>query len=137
MRVVIDTNLMLTCISRKSHLHWVFQELLNKTFRLCVTTDILNEYAEIIERHMGSEVATSVLKVVLNLSTTLRINTYYKWNLIKDADDNKFVDCAVAANAKFLVSHDRHFNVLKQTDFPKVVVISADDFKIALKKKLQ
>lgn len=132
MKVVIDTNLILTCISRKSHLHWLFQHLIAKNFELCVTTDILNEYAEIIDRHMGATLAESTLKVILNLSSTLRIETYYKWNLIKDADDNKFVDCAVAANAMFLVSHDRHFDVLKAVPFPKVNVITADAFKAVL-----
>ena len=53
MRVVIDTNLVLTCISRKSHLHWIFQKLIDGEFEICVTTEILNEYAEILERHMS------------------------------------------------------------------------------------
>ncbi|MGB3850296.1 MAG: putative toxin-antitoxin system toxin component, PIN family [Tunicatimonas sp.] len=132
MRVVIDTNLMLTCISRKSHLHWLFQHLLAKRCELCVTTDILNEYAEIIDRHMGTALADSTLKVILNLSSTLRIDTYYKWNLIRDADDNKFVYCAVAANAMYLISHDRHFDVLKSIPFPKVNVITAESFRAIL-----
>ncbi|WP_367281917.1 PIN domain-containing protein [Tunicatimonas pelagia] len=95
-------------------------DLLSRTFQLCVTTDILNEYTEIIERHMGAELADATLRVIVNLPTTLRIETYYKWNLIKDADDNKFVDCALAANARFIVSHDKHFDILKRIDFPKV-----------------
>ncbi|WKN46347.1 PIN domain-containing protein [Tunicatimonas pelagia] len=73
-----------------------------------------------IERHMGAELADATLRVIVNLPTTLRIETYYKWNLIKDADDNKFVDCALAANARFIVSHDKHFDILKRIDFPKV-----------------
>ncbi len=133
MKVVIDTNLMLTCISRKSHLHWLFQHLVSKNYELCVTTDILNEYAEIIDRHMGAALAESTLKVILNLSSTLRIETYYKWNLIKDADDNKFVDCAVAANAVYLISHGCHFDVLKTVPFPKVNVVTADAFRACLK----
>ena len=50
-------------------------------------------------------------------------------NLISvDPDDNKFVDCAVAANAKFVVTDDGHFDLLKQIDFPKVNIIGLDDF---------
>jgi len=37
---------------------------------------------------------------------------------LKDEDDNKFVDCAIAANAGYLITHDKDFNILKQTDFP-------------------
>jgi len=40
---------------------------------------------------------------------------YYNFNLItEDEDDNKFVDCVIASNAIFLVSNDRHFQVLKK-----------------------
>ena len=41
------------------------------------------------------------------------ITPYYHFNLITaDPDDNKFVDCAIAANAHYIVSNDKHFNVL-------------------------
>ena len=56
------------------------------------------------------------------------------FNLISvDPDDNKFVDCAVAANAKFVVTDDGHFDVLKQIDFPKVNIIGLDDVIRTLK----
>ena len=44
-------------------------------------------------------------------------------------DDNKFIDCAVSANANFIVTHDKHFNVLSDVDFPKVEVIDIQKFK--------
>jgi predicted nucleic acid-binding protein len=49
-------------------------------------------------------------------------HVYVRWNLIADPDDNKFVDCYVAAGANYLLSHDSHFSVLRQTTFPKVNV---------------
>jgi predicted nucleic acid-binding protein len=49
-----------------------------------------------------------------------------------DADDNKFVDCAVAADAEYIVSNDAHFNVLKQIDWPKLTVISIKEFVLQL-----
>ena len=45
-----------------------------------------------------------------------------------DEDDNKFVDCAIAGNAIFIVSEDKHFNELAMIPFPKVEVIGIDDF---------
>ena len=39
----------------------------------------------------------------------------YHCNLIKLVpDDNKFVDCAVVANAKFIVTENRHFDSVKR-----------------------
>ena len=61
---------------------------------------------------------------------TLKVTPYYSWNLIAaDPDDNKFADCALNAGADFIVTNDRHFNVLKNIDFPKINVIDLDTFK--------
>jgi len=132
--VVLDTNVLLVSISKKSKLHWVFKKLLNNEYNLCVTTDILAEYAEIIEQHMGSDVSESVLGTLENLLNVKHITTYYQFKLLKDEDDDKFVDCAIASNASFIVSHDKDFRILKQIDFPKVRVIDTNEFKKELDK---
>lgn len=60
----------------------------------------------------------------------LRFDSHFSFCLITvDADDNKFVDCAIVANAHFIVTEDKHFNVLKNIEFPHVDVIGIDDFK--------
>ncbi|MCE7924724.1 MAG: hypothetical protein DYG98_16875 [Haliscomenobacteraceae bacterium CHB4] len=35
------------------------------------------------------------------------------------------MDCAIAAKADFIVTDDRHFNVLNNIAFPKVKVVSS------------
>jgi len=97
----------LVSISERSKLHWVFQKLLEKQYELCVSTDILSEYAEIIEQHMGKETSESTMGVIENLNNITLITKYYQFQLLKDEDDDKFVDCAIAANADFIVSHDQ------------------------------
>jgi putative PIN family toxin of toxin-antitoxin system len=135
-KIVLDTNILLPSISRKSPLNWIFVSLLNEEYTLCVTTEILLEYTEVIERFFGSEVADNILEAIRNLPNLELVTAYYKWNLItEDPDDNKFVDCAIATNAKYIVSHDRHFNVLETIDFPNVEVISAIDFQKTLNEK--
>ena len=60
---------------------------------------------------------------------TLFITPYFKFQLIDDdPDDNKFVDCAISANAKYIVTEDHHYNILKHIDFPKVDCITLDEF---------
>ena len=136
MKVVIDTNIFLVSISRRSHLNWIFQRLFNEEFRLCVTTEILMEYAEKIEEHMGIQIAEATLKAILNLPNLEKAEVYFKWNLIqKYPDDNKFSDCAVAANAAYLLTHDKDFSILKRIGFPKIEVISAEEIKEILDAK--
>ena len=57
------------------------------------------------------------------------LSPYYKFNLITaDPDDNKFVDCAIVASAKYIVTEDHHYDVLKRCSFPKVDVVDLDTF---------
>jgi len=108
----------------------VFQKFINEEFILCVTTDILQEYEEIIGNHMGQEVTNTVLQLIENSINVEYITKYFRWNLINvDPDDNKFVDCAISSNAKFIVTNDKHFNVIKKIDFPKIEVVDIDKFK--------
>ena len=127
-KVVLDTNVLLVSISSKSKLQWVFKSLLEGKFILCVTTDILAEYAEIIEIHMGTLASENTLGVLENLPNVEYITNYYKFNLLKDEDDNKFVDCYISANANFIVTHDSDFNILKKIDFPKVSIKNTSAF---------
>jgi len=128
-RVVLDTNVLLVSISDKSKLHWVFKNLIDNKYQLYVTTDILLEYSEILSFHINQQVSESVLGVFENLSNVNFITNYYRFNLLKDEDDNKFVDCAIAANADFIVTHDNDFKTLNEISFPKVKIISSAEFK--------
>lgn len=133
-KVVIDTNILLVSVSSKSPYHWVFKLLLDGNYILCVTTDILLEYSEIIERHMGKDVAENVLATLENLPNINRVTKYFHFHLLRDEDDDKFVDCAIASNADFIVSHDKDFKILATIEFPKVDVISLEAFQKEMKK---
>lgn len=47
--------------------------------------------------------------------------------------NNKFDDCAVAANAEYIVTNDAHFDILKQIDWPKLTVTTIKEFAKQLK----
>ena len=127
-RLVLDTNSLIQCISRRSKYHELWLSLLDGRNQLCVTTDILQEYAEILERKTNATFAELALDVITNNPYTHFITPYFHFNLIAaDPDDDKFVDCAVAGNAKFIVTEDSHYDVLRNIDFPKVDIIKLDE----------
>ncbi len=130
LKILLDTNILLVSISSKSKYHWVFSKLLDNQYQLFVTNEILLEYEEIISSKYNVNVAKNVIRTLLNLDNVILVTPYFKWNLIKsDKDDNKFVDCYVASNSNYLVSHDKHFNCLKELNFPKINLINIDEFK--------
>jgi len=70
------------------------------------------------------------MDTMMNAVNMEQIIPYYKWDLISsDPDDNKFADCALNAGADLIVSNDKHFNILKGIDFPKINVVDIDTFK--------
>jgi uncharacterized protein len=135
MRVVIDTNILLACIGRKSPYNLIFQKIIKKEIFLCVSNSILEEYEEILERRTSHDIAINVIKTLLKLDNVLRFDPRYNWDLIEqDPDDDKFVDCYVASNANFLVTNDKHFNILLNIPFPPINVIGIDEFLQILEK---
>ncbi|MBR5167513.1 MAG: putative toxin-antitoxin system toxin component, PIN family [Salinivirgaceae bacterium] len=127
MKLVLDTNTLIQCIAHRSSYHELWRSFLDGRNQLCVSTEILAEYAEILENKTSPTFASLAIDVIVNNPYTLFVTPYYKFNIIKiDPDDNKFVDCAVAANAHFIVTDDRHFNVLFELGFPKVSIIKLD-----------
>ena len=125
---------MLRCISRKSTYAIVFDKIYQQRFVLFTTTDILLEYGEQIEAYFSPSTAEKIIDGLSFLSNVKKIDIHFFLNLIEaDADDNKFVDCVFAANAHYLVTDDKHFNVLKKISFPSINVIKLDAFKEVLR----
>ncbi len=133
MRVVLDTNILLVSLPKKSPFRIIFDALLAGQFELIISNDILGEYAEILARKTTPMIAHNIVEMLITLPSVHKQDIYYKWQLINaDKDDNKFVDCAIAGNADFVVTEDKHFNELKIVEFPKLTVLSINEFKLIL-----
>lgn len=127
--IVLDTNSLIMAISARGVYHKVWQSFLDEEYVLCVTNEIIEEYQEVIARNINARVAEAIVYTILTRGNVRRLDPHYHFQLIKsDPDDNKFVDCAIAANAKYIVTEDHHFDVLRQIAFPSVAVIGIDDF---------
>ena len=128
-RIVLDTNCLLQALPSHSPYHKIWTDILSGALCLCVNTEILNEYEEILSEKTTPQIARNVVEAIARLHSTFFQEVYIHFGLIKeDNDDNKFVDCAIAAGAEYIVSNDAHFSVLKDIDWPKVIVLSIKDF---------
>ncbi|MCF0058422.1 putative toxin-antitoxin system toxin component, PIN family [Dyadobacter sp. CY356] len=134
MNIVLDTNVLLVSLSSRSAYHLIYLALQEKAYDLYLTNEILAEYEEQIGLRLGLNRTDLQLIELLNLSNVHKIIPYYYWQLIDaDKDDNKFADCAVSCNADYLVTNDRHYDVLATIEFPEITVIKAADFLKILK----
>lgn len=71
---------------------------------------------------LGPEVwlrLTRALEIMEQLyANIIRVEPQFQFNVIAtDADDNKFADCAIAANADFIITDDQHFAVLTNAGY--------------------
>ncbi|MBR4583523.1 MAG: putative toxin-antitoxin system toxin component, PIN family [Bacteroidales bacterium] len=129
MNIVLDTNCLLMSLSRRSRYYPIWRNFVDGKYSLCITNEILTEYEEILTQKIGAEIASNVIKALLDLPNTKIVQVYYHLHLITaDPDDDKFVDCAFKSNAKYIVTQDHHYDVLKETPFPHIEVVNIDEF---------
>jgi len=135
-KIVFDTNCLLASLSSRSENFLVWQEFQAGGFILCVSNEILEEYQEVIARLASADVAKNVINAIVESEFVQFIDPQFHLDLITaDKDDNKFVDCAFAANAAFIVSNDSHFDVLRAISFPRLLVIRLNTFLEMLRNK--
>lgn len=128
-RIVLDTNCLLQALPSHSPYHKIWSEVMAGRISLCVNSDILNEYEEKLAEKTTPGIARNVLEAITRLHTTIFQQVYFHFGLIEaDPDDNKFVDCAVAVDAEYIVTNDTHFNILKQIDWPCLTIIDIKEF---------
>lgn len=133
MRVVIDTNCLLASIPPKGDYYWLYEAFEREDFDWVISNEVLTEYEEKIAERYSERTAHLVLTILLFAPNTVLTEPYFRWQIIEsDSDDNKFFDLAVVAEADYLVTNDRDFDVVKTLKFPKVNVRSLDEFKVLL-----
>jgi len=129
MTVVIDCNIFVVCLTSRSPYHYIYRTLIEGKFDLVISDEISLEYEEVIQSKYGLSTANAFISLLKELPNVHIVNPYYKWLLIDaDPDDNKYCDCAIAGKAMYIVTEDRHFNVLRNIPFPNISTISIDEF---------
>lgn len=132
MKCVIDTNGLLRSIPRNGNYRWLFDAWKQNKFTWIISNEIISEYVEVIEREFSLGAATSVIDILLSSKNYQRIEPSYRWQLVEsDPEDNKFVDCTIAASANHLVTDDRHILRLREVRnlFPPLSIITFEEFR--------
>ncbi|MFN8347674.1 MAG: hypothetical protein U0X91_21900 [Spirosomataceae bacterium] len=76
-RIVLDTNCLLMAVSKRLGYYWLFEALQQGSLELAVTTEILNEYEEILGKFYSPIYADLILNGLLNLPNVILLNPIY------------------------------------------------------------
>ena len=127
MTVCLDTGVLLQIFGRRQPFYSILRALLDGRITLAVSTEILLEYQEVTTRLSGAErwrEVAALLDLLAQLHGNIRhTGPQFRFKVIAtDPDDNKFCDCAIAAEANYIVTEDNHFEVLKTAGYkPKPI----------------
>lgn len=110
-RVTVDTNIFLRSFRKGSAADYLVSLWRNQQFVLVLSQAILDEVEEVLLRphlmerysYMRQE-AIDLINELTQRAIPVEVPDSYK--LCRDADDDRFVDCAIYRRAQFLVSYD-------------------------------
>lgn len=131
MLVVIDTHVLLRLFGRRGQHRELREALLNGRVTWAVSTDVLLEYEELVVAKAGREAWENIRWLLRFLSirfgTVVEVEPTFRFQVISaDPDDNKFADCAIVANADFVITEDAHFAPLVTAGYKPQVISPAE-----------
>jgi putative PIN family toxin of toxin-antitoxin system len=111
-RVVLDTNVLLSACLKPGGLEArVVDMALSGFIEACVTTAVFDEYADVLRRdrfRACRERAEAILSGIGQCAT--QVNAGETATAALDEDDNRFLECAAAADAEYLITGNlRHY----------------------------
>lgn len=123
MRVVLDTNVLVSGIFFNGPPFEILSAWRHGHVQLAVTPEIVREYEAVLARLRAQHptvIATDVLALVVAHAEFV-VAPALPEPVCADPDDDKFLACAVAADARFIVSGDRH--LLSIAEYEGVLIV--------------
>ncbi len=114
MNIVFDTNIYISALvipggnAEKAYLHAI-----DGDFELCTSIAILTELAQKLDDKFGWEKhkIAQLITSISNLATVFKTKPWLK--VLSDDPDNRILECAIKAEADFLVTGDKHLLKLR------------------------
>ena len=139
MKVVFDTSLLVAAVRSKQGASYALVSTLPSVqFQICLSVALYVEWQAVLTRteHLPpNQQAENVLAFLRYLASIAHLqDIYYLWRpQLRDPNDDMVLELAVAAQAKYIVTHNiRDFQNLKFD----VIAITPADFLKLLRSKL-
>jgi len=129
-KLVVDTNIVVSALLKPDSLpDLIINMILNKSFILCLSEDIFNEYQEVLSRGKFKSLNQAKTRRLLLKSKrdAKLVKPSVSVDIIKrDPEDNKFLECALEAQADYFITGNiKHFSFKK---FRNIHIITPKEF---------
>ena len=126
MKVVFDTNIYISAFvipggnAEKAYLHAI-----DGDYELCTSVAILAELARKLEGKFDWE-KRNIVQLITSISNVAAVLKTEPWlKVLSDDPDNRILECALKAEANFLVTGDKHLLKLRSYENFKIITLSA------------
>lgn len=122
-RVVLDTNVVVSGAMWRGSPATILNAWADSHFEAVASLEILEEYEEtlfLVGKKIGRIEFADRWRLALRERIHL-VEPVLKVELCRDPDDDKFLSCALAANAKYLVSGDKDLGTLERVGTTLIV----------------
>jgi putative PIN family toxin of toxin-antitoxin system len=126
-RVVLDTNIIISSVLGGA-LVLVLEKWDEKKFTVVVTTDVVSEYFEVLNRpkfNLKQETIDKITRYIYQFSKFVVPEEQIRF-IEDDPKDDKFLEAAIAGSVDFIVSGDNHLLALKE--FRSIPILSGREF---------
>ncbi|MDD4877543.1 MAG: putative toxin-antitoxin system toxin component, PIN family [Candidatus Nanoarchaeia archaeon] len=123
MRVVLDTNVLISAfIWENSVARKLLHSLLAAGTEIYASQEIMLEFQRVLKRDFNladEDIIFAMKEIFISMKV---ITPMIKLDAVKDdKDDNKIIECAVAAQAEFILTYDVHLLNLKEYEGIKII----------------
>ena len=128
-KVVLDTNVIVSAVGWKGNARKVLELCIDGELLLLECRDMLREIDDVLGRQKFKFISLAEKKEFLRslAGISKMVNPKEKPKVIKgDPEDDKFLWCALAGKADFIISGDRHLLALKE--YRGIKILSPKDF---------
>ena len=126
-RVVLDTNIIISSVLGGA-LVLILEKWDKKKFTVVVTTDVISEYFEVLNRpkfNLKQETIDKITRYIYQFSEFVVPEEEIHF-IEDDPKDDKFLEAAVSGKVDFIVSGDSHLLAIKE--FRSIPIITGRAF---------
>ena len=128
MKVVLDTNILISALGWLGNPHILVKKILDKQIELAISLELIEEFRETArEKKFGfseEEISDFIDAIAENAEFVVSSE---KVDIVKkDPDDNIVLECAIEAKADFIITGDRHLLEIKE--FNRIRIITVKEF---------
>ena len=128
MKIVLDANIFISSFFWGGNPRLVLERVITGKDELYITKEILGEIESVMGRpkfHVKKEEVDYFINSIEEIGNKI-VSKRQVNNGSRDKTDNKYIECAITANADYIISGDMHLLELKE--YKNVKIVTAKDY---------